>query len=388
MTPGARVAAAIEILDDIQDGLAAEQALTRWARRSRFAGSKDRAAIRDHVFDVLRCQPLAAHFGQGETGRALMLGLLHHQGADLALLFSGDGHAPPPLTEDEADFPSPPVDQAVLWCLPAWLVPLFEAALGPAAAPTAQALQSRAPTVLRVNLARIDRVEAQKILAEQGVETAVNPLSDGALSVTDGQRRIRNSAAFADGLVELQDAASQAVVAALPGGGKVLDYCAGGGGKALELATNPERQVFAHDVDPRRMVDLPARAARATAQIEMLETSALAQAAPFDVVLCDAPCSGSGAWRRAAQGKWTLTPERLTELTQIQDQILDSAAALVATCGVLAYATCSVLRVENEDRIAAFLSRQGGWQCSFQHRFDVDAAGDGFFTAHLTRVSG
>ena len=129
MRPGARVAAAIEILEDINEGLAAEQALTRWARRSRYAGSKDRAAIRDHVFDVLRCKPLAAHYGRGHDGRALMLGLLHLQQADIESLFSGDGHAPSPLTPEEAEFPSPPEGTAVQWCLPEWLVPLFKASL-------------------------------------------------------------------------------------------------------------------------------------------------------------------------------------------------------------------------------------------------------------------
>ena len=387
MRPGARVAAAIEILEDINEGLAAEQALTRWARRSRYAGSKDRAAIRDHVFDVLRCKPLAAHYGRGHDGRALMLGLLHLQQADIESLFSGDGHAPSPLTPEEAEFPSPPEGTAVQWCLPEWLVPLFKASLGTEAAATARALQSRAPTVLRVNLARTNRDDVRIMLADQGVETQINPLGDAALTVTDGLRRIRNSDCYADGLVELQDAASQAVVAALPAGGRVLDYCAGGGGKALALAMDETRSVFAQDVDPTRMADLPNRAARAGAQVQMVETQELAEHSPFDVVLCDAPCSGSGAWRRAAEGKWTLTSTRLDALTQIQDSILDAAADLVAPQGVLAYATCSILTVENEDRVKAFLDRNDGWQCTYQRRFDVDTCGDGFFTAQLTRVS-
>jgi tRNA and rRNA cytosine-C5-methylases len=231
MTPGARVAAAIEILDDIQGGQAAEQALTRWARRSRFAGSKDRAAIRDHVFDVLRCRSLAAHFGRGEAGRQLMLGLLHLQEADIAAFVTGDGHAPEPATAAELDFPAPPGDRPTLWCLPEWLVTPFETSLGEDAARTAGALQARAPIVLRVNLARIQRQAAADMLREQGVETTVNPLAEAALTVTEGQRRIRNSSAFAEGLIELQDAASQAVVAALPPGGRVLDYCAGGGAR-------------------------------------------------------------------------------------------------------------------------------------------------------------
>ncbi|QFT59907.1 Ribosomal RNA small subunit methyltransferase B [Sulfitobacter sp. THAF37] len=386
MTPGARVAAAIEILEDIRAGQAAEQALTRWARRSRFAGSKDRAAIRDHVFDVLRCRPLAAHYGRGETGRALMLGLLHLQDGQIDALFSGEGHAPAPPEGTELDFPAPPDDRATRWCLPEWLVPLFATALGDGAGDTARALQSRAPVSLRVNLARIDRGAAQALLAEQGVETALNPATDAALTVTKGERRIRNAPAYADGLVELQDAASQAVVAALPGGGRVLDYCAGGGGKALALAMDPARVVLAHDIDPRRMSDLPARAARAGASIRQVGTEDLAQAGPYDVVLCDAPCSGSGAWRRAAEGKWTLTPDRLADLTAIQDGILDAACGLVAPGGTLAFATCSVLREENEDRSAAFLARHPEWACGFERRFPVDAAGDGFYTAHFKRV--
>lgn len=385
MTPGARVAAAIEILGDMSDSLAAEQALTRWARRSRFAGSKDRAAIRDHVFDVLRCRRTAAHYGQGDSPRALMIGLLHQQDADLDGLFSGDGHAPAPLTGQERQFPMPPEDQAVAWNLPDWLIPAFEASLGEAANGAAIALQDRAPVFLRVNTLKTDRDQAQASLLAEGVETKHNPLCDTALTVTEGARKIRNSNAYLQGQVELQDAASQAVVAALPKGGRVLDYCAGGGGKALALAEDPDRKVFAHDIDPRRMADLPGRADRAGAQITTLRTEQTAQSEKFDIVLCDAPCSGSGAWRRAAEGKWTLTPDQLATLNQTQDDILDKAATLIAAGGVLAYATCSVLRDENEDRVEAFLARHPGWSMTYSHRFDLGPNGDGFFTAHLTQ---
>ena len=385
MTPGARVSAAIEVLDAMADGLAAEQALTRWARQSRFAGSKDRAAVRDHVFDVLRQRRTAAHYGQGESGRALMVGMLYAQGADLDALFNGEGHAPAPLTEDERRFPSAPEDRATALNLPDWLLPQFDAALGTEAEATARALQGRAPICLRVNLARTTVAAAQAALADEGVQTEPNPLAKAALTVTEGARRIRNSRAFKDGLVELQDAASQAVVAGLPGGGKVLDYCAGGGGKALALAMDGDRQIFAHDIDPRRMADLPARAARAGVEITRVDEAEAQRGAPYDLILCDAPCSGSGAWRRAAEGKWTLTPERLGELTGIQDQILDAAAALTADGGVLAYATCSLLRAENEERVSAFLDRHTGWRLATSRRFDVTDAGDGFFVAQLTR---
>jgi len=385
MMPGARVAAAIEILGDMSEGLAAEQALTRWARRSRFAGSKDRAAIRDHVFDVLRCRRTAAHFGQGDTPRALMVGLLHQQGADLDGLFSGDGHAPAPLTDQERMFPAAPTEPAVAWNLPDWVIPAFEASLGAAADRVANALQERAPVFLRVNTLKTSREQAQASLMAEGVEAVENPLCDTALTVIEGTRKIRNSNAYLQGHVELQDAASQAVVAALPAGGRVLDYCAGGGGKALALAADADRKVFAHDIDPRRMADLPTRADRAGAEIKVLSTEQTSQADRFDVVLCDAPCSGSGAWRRAAEGKWSLTADQLERLNQTQDQILDKAAALSAQGGLIAYATCSVLHAENEDRIAAFLSRHPGWSAAYAHRFDLGPTGDGFFTAHLTQ---
>lgn len=386
MTPGARVAAAIEILDEMADGAPAEKALTRWARRSRFAGSKDRAAIRDYVFDLERSRRTAAHYGRAETGRALMLGLLHQQGADLDALFDGNGHAPSPLTADEAAFPTPPSDKGVLWNMPDWILPEFEASLGDAAAATARISQDRAPVTLRVNLAKGDVAAAQDMLRGEGIETTTNPTAKAALTIQEGDRKLRNSQAFSEGYVELQDAASQAVVQGLPKGGTALDYCAGGGGKALALVMDGETRVFAHDAAPHRMKDLPHRAARAGANVTVLETDDIAARAPFDLVLCDAPCSGSGAWRRAPSGKWALTPDGLMALQATQDGILDQAATLVRAGGTLAYATCSVLRAENEARVEAFLDRHAEWRCSFQQRLDVTDLHDGFFVAHLTHA--
>lgn len=386
MTPGARVAAAIEILDQVAQGAAAEQALISWARRSRFAGSKDRAAVRDHVFDAIRCMRSAQHFGRGTDGRALMIGVLHQQEADLDSLFNGIGHAPDPLTDAEKLFPAPADNRAIAGNLPDWIVPLFDLALGDSADDAARALQTRAPVTVRVNTARTDIATAQTALTEAGITTQRNRLAATALTITDGARKLRNSMPYQTGLVELQDAASQAVALALPPGQRVLDYCAGGGGKALAIAAQANRHVTAHDADPKRMVDLPDRAKRAGADITQLATADVRKAAPFDVVLCDAPCSGSGAWRRAPQGKWMLTPARLTELTQIQDDILDAASALITPKGTLAYATCSVFLEENENRVTAFLARNTGWVCAFQRRFAVDDDGDGFFVAHLTRA--
>lgn len=385
MTPAARVAAAIEILDMIGDGLPAEQVLTRWGRGNRFAGSKDRAAIRDHVFDVLRVRRSAAWLGNAATGRGLMIGLLRLQGIDPATLFTGEGHAPAPLMDHEMQLPEGEMPDADAWNLPDWLTERFAEGLGDAAAEAAQKLQGRAPVTLRLNAAKTNTSDAILMLKEAGVEVVENPLSATALTVVEGSRRIRNAPAYMDGFVELQDASSQAVVDALPQAGRVLDYCAGGGGKALAIAARGADAVFAHDIDVGRMRDLPLRAARAEAEITQLEGSDLATFGPYDLVLVDAPCSGSGSWRRAPEAKWRLTPEQLAQTADLQDSILDAAAALVAEGGTLVYATCSILPDENQQRVAAFLARNNGWVCTWEKTFEVSDLGDGFYSAHLTQ---
>ncbi len=385
MTPAARVQAAIEILDDILSGAPAEKALTGWARRSRFAGSKDRAAIRDHVFDALRCQRSYAARGGALTGRGLMLGGLRSTGQDPASVFTGDRHAPAPVQSSEAG--RTPEAGAEALDIPEWLWPVFSRSLGAQAEATAVALKSRAPVHLRVNLARADRGQATEALHRDGVQTRPHPACETALEVVEGARKISGGAAYLEGLVELQDAASQAVVAALDlePGMRVLDYCAGGGGKALALAATRGVQVFAHDANPARMRDLPARADRAGVKITILGPDDLGRQAPFDVVLTDAPCSGSGAWRRAPAGKWALTLERLQNLPDVQLSILNAAADLVRDTGVLAYATCSVLDVENDRVVDRFLSDRPDWRAPFRKLWPVVHGTDGFFSAHLTR---
>lgn len=383
MTPEARVAAAIDVLDTVVAGQACEQALTRWGRQNRYAGSRDRAAVRDHVYDVMRQRRIAGHLGGGQGGRALMLGLLRHQGIDPGEVFTGTGYGPAALTEEERAFDPGPATEAMQWNMPDWIMPELKRSLGETAEQIAQALQARAPVTLRVNSAKVSREDAQRSLAADQIETVVNSVCDTALSVTEGARRLRQSAAYIDGLVELQDAASQAVVSLMPAGARMLDYCAGGGGKALAMAARGDGTVFAHDAAPERMADLPARAARAGVGITQLSQAQARAKAPFDVVLCDAPCSGSGAWRRAPEGKWQLTQAGLDALTAVQDTILDTAAGLTARRGWLIYATCSVLRCENEDRVAAFLVRHPQWRCAFDRRFAVSDEADGFYTAHL-----
>lgn len=385
MTPGARVAAAIEILDAILGGDPAEKALSGWARSHRFAGSKDRAALRDHVFDALRCRESYSALGGAATGRGLMIGALRAAGSDVAQIFTGEGHAPAALTEDEGLGRVPVAGSAEALDCPGWLLPLFRASLGEDCEAVLAALRCRAPVFLRVNLRRVSRQAARDQLAAENILCEPSDLSNSALEVVSGAPRIRGSQMLASGLVDLQDAASQAVSDLVPlkDGQRMLDYCAGGGGKTLAVGGRVRGQFFAHDVNPRRMADLPVRAGRARIDVTCLTDRDLPGRAPFDVVLVDAPCSGSGSWRRDPQGKWALTPKRLEQLVALQAQVLDQAAGHVGVGGHLVYMTCSLLAEENQGQITDFLDRHPEWSCNMRRWLTPLQGGDGFFVARL-----
>lgn len=382
MTPAARAAAAIAVLDRILGGEPAEQALTNWGRASRFAGSGDRHAVRDLVYDALRCKRSFAALGGGMTGRGLVLGGLRAADRDPATLFTGEGHAPASITA--ADTGRNP-DRAEALDVPDWVLAKLEAALGPDLEATLMALRRRAPVFLRVNARKANLATAQQRLAQDSIATQPVPGLTLGLEVTENARKIQQSAAFTEGLVELQDASSQAVVEALPlrDGMRVLDHCAGGGGKTLAMAGRAGIRLFAHDAAPQRLRDLTPRAVRAGVKVRLTENPE--ETAPYDLVLTDVPCSGSGSWRRDPMGKWALTEARLIQLTGLQAEILDRAVVMVGPKGVLAYATCSLLREENEDQIAGFLARHAGWICRAQQRFSPLSGGDGFFLALLSR---
>ena len=388
MTPAARVAAAIVLLDEILEGKPAERVLTSWARRSRFAGSGDRAAVRDHVFQALRCRRSYAALGGAESGRGLMIGALRADGMDPGLHFTGQGHAPAPLTDIEVSAGRSPAPGAEALDLPDWLWQRFEASLGDAAGAAARELQTRAPTMLRANTRMNTASKVIEILKEDGVLTCLCEIADTALVVTEGPRRLAGSCAYREGCVELQDGSSQAAMVALqvPAGGRILDFCAGGGGKVLALAARHDAQWFAHDIDTARTKDLPERAARAGVEVTELTRAQVTDAAPFDLILCDVPCSGSGTWRRAPEAKWRLTPERLTELQTIQADILDQAAQLVGAQGHIAYTTCSVLSEENDAQVARFLRKNPGWNVAQEVRWPIGPEGDGFYLAALSQV--
>ena len=384
MRPEARMSAAIEILDRILDGQSADAALTGWGRANRFAGSGDRAALRDLVFDALRCKRSYAALGGGLTGRGLILGGLRNRGGDVDAVFTGQGHAPSAL--GPADAAHDPTPNEALDC-PDWLAPRLQAALGADFEAILQSMRQRAPVYLRVNQARLTVESAIEKLASAGISAKLVPWVKTALEVTGNERKIQVSAAYLDGEIELQDAASQAVIAALPlrDGMRVLDYCAGGGGKTLAMAARARLQLVAHDGAARRMADLPARAARAGVDVMLTQNPKTSDI--YDLVLADVPCSGSGSWRRDPQGKWALTPEKLAQLMDMQLAILTEVAPLVKPAGTLAYVTCSMLLEENEQRIEAFLAGNTQFRQIEQQRFTPLQGGDGFFLAILQRTA-
>lgn len=387
MRPDARIAAAIDILDEIFARTPAERCLTNWGRRHRFAGSGDRAAIRDLVFDALRCRRSFGWRGGGLDGRSVMLGAARAGGLAEDDVFTGERYAPSRLTDEErmkGQALGRAPDEVRFDCQD-WVWPLICDAYGEDAGAILSTLQARAPVFLRVNVARTTREAAEAALAAEDILTRQCALADTALEVTQHARRVRNSRTFLDGWVELQDAASQAVVQhCLPyaSGRQVLDFCAGGGGKALAFAAGGAASVTAHDAFPERMQDIPARAKRAGTPIAVRAEVV----GEFDLVFCDVPCSGSGAWRRQPEAKWTLDRDGLADLHATQDGILDMACRYVAPGGTLAYATCSLLPDENMARVQAFLTRDEAWHCVFQRQWTPLDGADGFFLAILQRT--
>ncbi|MDD2868811.1 RsmB/NOP family class I SAM-dependent RNA methyltransferase [Neomegalonema sp.] len=365
MTPAARLSAAIEILDHwLESGGLIDRILVDWGRARRFAGSRDRAAIADLVYGILRRRrSLLWPLGLEETGRSLVLGRVLAEGGAPESLFTGEGHAPPALTAAEtralaalrplAEAPAP-----VRLDWPDALWPEAQASLGADLEATLAALRERAPPDLRANLLKASREEAREALREEGIETEPLAICATALRAPEGAK-IHASQAYREGLVEIQDAGSQAVAAAsLPLPGETLvDYCAGGGGKALALAAlmRGEGRIYAHDVAPRRMAEIPMRAERAGARIT-LRPDLRGLEGTADHVFVDAPCSGSGSWRRDPEAKWRMTPGKLAEVSRLQLRILEEAARLLRPGGRLSYVTCSLFQAENQRVAEAFLA--------------------------------
>lgn len=387
MRPDARVAAAIEIVGQALQGAAADRALVAWGRANRFAGSGDRRAIGDIVFAALR---------SGDTSRdprrMVIAGLAKTHASDaIAALFSGARHAPAPLTDAERAALGPGAAP------PAWLAAAFARAWGDAAAAELAALQGRAPLDLRVNTLKATRDEAIDRLAQDGVIAEPLALIDTALRLAGGVD-VESGEAHALGLVEVQDAGSQVAAAALQArpGDTVLDLCCGAGGKTLAIAAamGDQGRILAADTADVRLKRLPARAARAG--VTIIEPRLLAEdwlddpppfTESFDRILIDAPCSGSGTWRRNPETRARLTEQAVADLSVLQSRLLARAATLLRPGGRLVYVTCSVLPQENEDITAAFAAAHPGFTPEPARRLSPHAtATDAFFIAPFVRA--
>lgn len=381
MIPGARLSAAIDVLAVIEtQRRPAADCLKDWGTAHRFAGSKDRAAIGSLVYDALRVRSSAAWIMGHDSPRAILLGalrLVRGLSRDaLAMIATGEGHAAAPLSDDEAarfeavDLADAP--DHVRGDYPAWLASGFAAAFGDDAAAEGQALATRAPLDLRVNLLKSNPEKIRHSLAH--LKPEATPLSTTGLRIAPGEDgrapALTAEPAYLKGHVEIQDEGSQ-LAAQLCGaapGRQVLDLCAGGGGKALALAAlmGNKGQIYATDDDARRLAPIHGRIARADARNIQVRTPRGGQdviadlAGRCDLALVDAPCSGTGTWRRHPDAKWRMRPGALAERVKNQDQVLRQALCSLKPGGRLVYVTCSVLREENEERLTALMAEHPG----------------------------
>ena len=387
MTPAARLQAAVEVLDLVidsarDDGPPADTIVTRYFKTRRYAGSKDRRAVRELVFRAIRRTA-----ERPPSGRAAILGLAQDD-PGLLELFGGD-RGPEPRSEGETAS-----DAGVV---PEWLVPELSPLVGPDEWP---ALVERAPLDLRVNVARTSR-EAMLVAFPDAVPTTLSPW--GLRLPPD--RRIDQSDAYREGLVEVQDEGSQLIALACNADSdrRILDLCAGAGGKALAIAAAaPDSSILAADANRARLSKLPPRASRAGAEIDtrLLDPGReLDQLDDWrgsaDLVLVDAPCSGTGTWRRNPEGRWRLTPERLDRVIALQRRLLDIASEIVRPGGALVYAVCSLLSREGAGQVDSFLGSRSAWiaQDTLTHAGRLHGKGrlvtpahdatDGFFVARL-----
>ena len=385
MTPAAHIAAAIEILDLILAGENAETSLTKWGRSNRFAGSRDRHAIRDIVYDALRQKNSFTKRSKKISGRSWIIALLKKREVNLDEYFGATRYSPPKIKKWELEL-LPIENESDLYDIPDWLWPKWKASLGIKAIEVANTLKERANIFLRVNIIKGTRQDAIQVLEKDGILSKFHPTVSTALIVNKGTRKIKNSEAYNIGLVELQDASSQASVLKLniDQNGPILDFCAGGGGKSLALSAYLNKPIFAYDANFERMKDLPNRARRSGANIRVIKSNDLKKS-HYGLVFCDVPCSGSGSWRRDPEGKWSLTLQDYERLLSLQKDILATASQLVKPNGNLVYATCSILKDENKAQIQKFIDKTNDWALKKEKFYIPSELGDGFYFSILKR---
>lgn len=381
MTPGARIQTAIDLLAEIlSTTIPADQAMTQCFRQRRYIGSHDRREIAEMVYQILR-QRLSLTWGLQQLGldassRHLVwyycLQTLKYTPAQMMQLFSGEQYHPSALSHKEQsdmvimqNIPMAQMPSSVRLNIPAWIFPYFERAFGGRIEAEIGAMNAQAPLDLRVNTLKATRDAVLKILAQDEIPAVPTPYSPWGIRLGNrrplGQHRL-----WHEGLIEVQDEGSQliALLTDAQSGAHVMDFCAGAGGKTLALAAQMDNKgrLVASDVVAWRLEKSRQRLRRAgvhNVENRVLDASVgkwlKRQAAKFDRVLVDAPCSGTGTWRRNPDLKWRTTEADLQEVLVKQQEILRQAAPLVKIGGRLIYATCSVLVEENADQVTKFL---------------------------------
>ncbi len=382
MTPSARLAAAIEVFEALEkDRRPAGDALKAWGLAHRFAGSGDRAGIAGLVYDALRRKASSVWLMGADTPRAVLLGMLKRERGmatdAIARLADGSTYGPAALSDDERqrldanDMAGAPPH--VTGDYPDWLDPHFERVFGNDRAEEGAALASRAPVDLRVNTLKAERDKAAAMLSDLKPEHG--RWSPVALRIALGadakSPAIHAEPAFLKGMIEVQDEGSQlaALLSGAKPGEQVVDLCAGAGGKTLALAAMMANkgQVFATDDDKRRLAPIHERLARSGARNVQVRTPKSIGGelddldGRCDLVLIDAPCTGTGSWRRNPDAKWRMRPGALEQRATEQRGILDRAVGLLKAGGRIAYVTCSVLDEENGAQVRDFLGRHEGF---------------------------
>jgi 16S rRNA (cytosine967-C5)-methyltransferase len=384
VTPAARLAAAIELLVEVDTfpRRPADAVANEFFRNRRFIGSGDRRAVSERAWRILRTRRRLSWWleraGTAPTPRMLVAASLLLEGwtvPGVQQSYSGGQYGPAPMLAQEIEaagqlaghtLDHPQMPDAVRLELPDWLLPHVAARFGDALDPELLAMEEEAPLDLRVNLLRGTREQARVALLAEGIPSEPTPISPWGLRI-EGRRAVTTGAAFQSGLVEIQDEGSQ-LVAALVGAGpqmRVADWCAGAGGKTLAIAMTMENHghIVACDVHDKRLEGAVRRLRRAGVHnverhlIAVGDKWAKRRAGTFDRVLVDAPCTGTGTWRRNPDARARLRPIDLQELLPKQAAILDDASRLVRAGGRLVFATCSLLSEENEAQVEAFVAR-------------------------------
>jgi 16S rRNA (cytosine967-C5)-methyltransferase len=389
MTPAARLQAVIDIL-----GTGTAQPLDRqlkaWFRGHRFAGSGDRRAITERVYAIFRHHAHFTHRMGSDDPRALAIASLLAEGENPESYFTG-GYGPVALNDAERAAIAAVLGPPPAWVdgeYPAWLEEELRRSFGARLAEEMRALQHRAPVDIRVNRIKARRDEVLAQLTADGFDCAKLENLPDAIRCTAGTALTAHPL-FAAGAFEIQDAAAQEAVElcqAKPGM-RVLDLTAGAGGKSLALAAAMENrgEIVASDIRGEALFELSRRADRAGANIIKTHLLGALPQGPFDLVLLDAPCSGSGTWRRQPELKWRFTKERLADLCALQDHLLAQASGFRTR---LVYATCSILKCENQDRVEAFVAAHSDFSRTGAdfHASPAMTGSDGFYASVLTRA--